>query len=72
MKTKEFNLSEKIKELDLKIMNDEISLLVFLNLRNELDKEFIKKLKETFRYSSLWKGDSISEEINKLAGDKLI
>lgn len=38
----------------------------------EYVKEFIKELKEVFRYSSLWKGDSISEEIDKLAGEKLI
>ena len=44
MKTEqEFNLSEKIKELDAKVMNNEISLLVFLKLRNDLDKGFIKR-----------------------------
>ena len=73
------SLSEKIRELDLKIMNDEISLLVFLNLRNDLDKEFIKRLKKELIYSigadfvanNQFNPNIINEEIDKLAGDKL-
>lgn len=44
--TKEKPLIEKIRELDMQIMNDEISLLVFLNKRNELDALAVKRLKK--------------------------
>jgi len=71
---KEFNLNEKIRELDLKVINDEISLLVFLNLRTDLDKEFIKRLKEDFKTDCLWTESEkveIMKKINKHAGKKL-
>ena len=38
---------------------------------NLQDKEFIKKLKETFVSNPPWSAISICEEIDKLAGDKL-
>ena len=60
----EFNLSEK--EQVLVFIEDKYNYYKTKDV-----KEFIKRLKEVFRYSSLWKGDSIGEEIDKLAGEKL-
>jgi len=67
MKEKEFNLSEKRRELFKKyrLLNG------FKKMILEQDKEFIKRLKEKFpqhRTDVVW----FNELIDKLAGDKLI
>ena len=62
---------EEFKTLSEKI--EESNGLYYGNaLREEYVKEFIKRLKEKFRYSSLFTGICISEEIDKLAGKELL
>ena len=80
----EFNLSEKIKQLDemieLEELNTDFSLIserqlvgVYKELKKDI-KEFIRLLKEEFdiNYKQVWGINQIKEIINKLAGDKLV
>ena len=80
----EFNLSEKIKQLDemieLKELNADFSSIserqlvgVYKELKKDI-KEFIRLLKEEFdiNYKQVWGINQIKEIINKLAGDKLV
>lgn len=63
-------LSSKIRELDIKVMNDDISLLVYLNLRTNLDKEFIKKILTDYVQTMRW--TEFKKMINKHAGEGIV
>ena len=80
----EFNLSEKIKQLDemieLEELNTDFSSIserqlvgVYKELKKDI-KEFIRLLKEEFdiNYKQVWGINQIKEIIDKLAGDKLV
>ena len=57
---KEFNLSEHLKE------TEEYGEILF----PKRVKEFIRLLKEEFKYETYWQ--KVCDKINKLAGEKLI
>jgi len=81
-KEKPFNLSEKRKELykqlwiDLQEGNLTLRQIIddFIEVNNDLDKEFIKRLKEEIELRSpdFQATGWIHNAIDKLAGDKLI
>ena len=75
MEEKEFNLSEKRKELERIIKQRENPLLSFgLHILHEIelqDQEFIRLLKEFIEFTHLGKRKTV-EFIDKLAGEKLI
>jgi len=71
---KEFNLSEKITNV-VNLNNEDISSIPVKYI-----KEFIKRLKEKLRARLYWENEDLiprnmelmEEQIDKLAGDKLI
>ena len=69
----EFDLSEKIEELNLQATKSEISFIAYVVLRNGLDKEFIRRDWELFL---LYEHNKISfleliKAREKLVGEKL-
>jgi len=69
---KEFKLSEKIGKM--KIHNDKEEyqgMIDFIQIKDV--KEFIKKLKEEFQITGIWRFESteIIDKIDKLAGEEL-
>jgi len=86
---KEFNLKEMKEKLKIKVINrilnadwiktKEDTLLCvereLLYLLNDLDKEFIKRLKKELIQENVWDDEHfgiIEKKIDKLAGNKLI